>query len=101
MNGLRLPPDFADDTRWGDHNDVDPVRDEKGWPVFQYVGCGCTSCMILRAQHDSYRVHAIARVCRAHKRRCAEGDEYWIDYLAYGMERALRNWEPALLLWES
>ena len=98
---LRLPSDFADDSRLGDHNGVDPVRDHDGYPVFQYIGCACTSCMILRAQYDSYRTHVLARLGRAYKRRCVEGDDDWIEFLAHGMKRALRNWEPALLLWEN
>ena len=98
---LRLPADFADDSRLGDHNDVDPVRDDNGYPVFQYVGCGCANCMTLRAQYDSYRTHVIARLGHAYKRRCAEGDDDWIEFLSHGMKKALRNWEPALLLWKN
>jgi hypothetical protein len=90
------------------HTATDPVLDDEGYPLFPFEGCYCPSCMILRAQHDSYKIEKIARVGRLMQKHrmimatpgvSPEAFQKSVEHFAYlkrGARKALKNWEPAL-----
>lgn len=91
-----------------------PEIDAAGYPVFHYEGCWCRGCMVLRAQHDSYRIENIAKVGRLYRKRradfvavCAKpysGETLSeiaatygkVAFLKRGMKEALKIFEPAM-----
>lgn len=94
------------------HTHTGPELDEDGKPIFMFEGCECPSCMILRAQHDSWKIEMIARLGRLLQRHRARLrlSEFELALLgtdfkrvtanfaeaARGASEALEKWEPAL-----
>ena len=94
------------------HTLTDPVLDGDGKPVFLFEGCECPNCMILRAQHDSWKIEMIARLGQRLQLTRAKlrlgkfelallGTDFKrvtanFAVLARGANEALEKWEPAL-----
>ena len=94
------------------HTLTDPVFDGDGKPAFLFEGCECPNCMILRAQHDSWKIEMIARLGRVLQRIRAKLrlSEFELALLgtdfkrvtanfaasSRGASEALEKWEPAL-----
>jgi len=94
------------------HPRTDPVLDGDGKPVFLFEGCWCPNCMVLRAQHDSWKIEMIARLGRLLQRHRAKlrlgkfelallGTDFKrvaanFAEASRGASEALEKWEPAL-----
>ena len=94
------------------HTQTEPDVDDEGYLVFPFEGCSCPNCMILRAQHDSWKIEMIARLGRVLQRIRAKLrlSEFELALLgtdfkrvtanfaasSRGASEALEKWEPAL-----